>query len=117
MTNDLKHCVQQAVEELKAVDVKVLDVAGLTSITDTMVICSGTSSRHVKSIAENVIEQARKHGFRTLGTEGLRESEWVLVDLGDAVVHVMQAQTRAHYQLEKLWTFRPPEPGSSSAPG
>ena len=98
-------------------DVKVLDVAGLTSITDTMVICSGTSSRHVKSIAENVIEQAKKQGYTLLGVEGLSESEWVLVDLGDAVVHVMQAQTRTHYQLEKLWAFRPADQGDGPAPG
>lgn len=107
MSNDLKSCVVNAVEDLKGVDVKVIDVRELTTITDSMVICSGTSNRHVRAIAENVIDEAKQAGFRPLGIEGLSESEWVLVDLGDAVVHVMQAQARAFYQLEKLWELSP----------
>jgi ribosome-associated protein len=92
-----------ALEELKALDVRRLDVQRLTPLTDYMVICTGTSSRHVKSMADKVLEQARKHGLRPRGVEGLAEGEWVLVDLGAVVVHVMQAQARAFYQLEKLW--------------
>ena len=92
-----------ALEDLKAVDIKVLNVRDLTTIADAMVICTGTSNRHVKSLAENVVDEARQRGFRPLGIEGLGEGEWVLVDLNGVLVHVMQAQTRLFYQLEKLW--------------
>lgn len=99
----LNELAVSALEDLKAIDIREIDVRGLTSITDTMLICSGTSKRHVQSLARNVAEVAREAGFRARALEGLDEGEWVLVDLGDAVVHVMQTQTRAFYQLEKLW--------------
>lgn len=99
----LKALAIAALEDLKAVDIKVLDVRELTPITDHMVICTGTSNRHVKSLAENVMDQARQKGFRPIGVEGLGEGEWVLVDLNGVLVHVMQAQPRLFYQLEKLW--------------
>ena len=108
-TSSLVNLVVHAVEDIKGLDVKVLDVAALTTITDHMVICTGTSNRHVKSIADNVIQKAKEAGYRPLGVEGLDAGEWVLVDLADAVVHVMQAQARAFYQLEKLWDVPPPE--------
>lgn len=105
-TTDIATLAVAALEDLKGQDIKVLDVRGLTTITDTMVICTGTSSRHVRSLAQNVAEKSREAGHRPMGIEGLDESEWVLVDLGHVVVHVMQAQTRAFYQLEKLWDLR-----------
>ncbi|MFZ5594932.1 MAG: ribosome silencing factor [Pseudomonadota bacterium] len=99
----LKQLVLTALADMKAVDVKVFDVRGMTSITDFIVIASGTSDRHVKSVADNVIAEAKKAGARPLGVEGEREGEWVLVDLADVVVHVMLPRVRDFYQLEKLW--------------
>ncbi len=92
-----------ALEDLKGIDIVVLNVSRLTSITDTMIICTGTSSRHVKSLAENVIHEAKKKHYQTIGIEGLSDSEWALVDLGDVIVHVMQQKARDFYGLEKRW--------------
>jgi len=88
---------------MKAVNVKVLDVRGLTDIADTFVIASGNSDRHVRSIADRVIQSAKAAGFPTHGLEGARDSEWVLVDLNDVIVHVMLPRTREFYGLERLW--------------
>ncbi len=100
---ELKELAVAALEDLKGLDIKVLDVHELTPITDWMVICTGTSNRHAKSLAENVMDKAKEAGMRPRGVEGLGEGEWVLVDLNGVIVHVMQTQTRAFYQLEKLW--------------
>ena len=108
-TPPLVTLVEKAVEDIKGLDLKFLDVRELTTITDYMVVCTGTSNRHVKSIADNVIRMAKEAGYRPLGVEGLEGGEWVLVDLGDVVAHVMQAQARAFYQLEKLWDVAPPD--------
>lgn len=95
--------VQGALEELKAKDVLCIDVHELTSVTDYMVIASGTSSRHVTSLSDNVVEKTKAAGCQPLGIEGKDSGEWVLVDLGDIVVHVMQPATRQFYDLERLW--------------
>ncbi len=92
-----------ALEDLKGSDITVIDVQGKTSVTDFMVIASGTSSRHVKSLAENVLEKVKEQGVRPLGSEGLDGGEWALLDLGDVVVHVMQVPTRQFDDLERLW--------------
>lgn len=99
----LARLAYEALDDLKGQDITVLDVTKLTTVTDTMIICTGTSNRHVKSLAQNVAEEAKHAGYQPLGLEGTEQGEWVLVDLGGVVVHVMQAQARAFYQLEKLW--------------
>jgi len=107
----LLRTVHAAVEELKARDVVEIDVRGKSSVTDFMVIASGTSTRHVKSIADEVVRHAKRLDCMPLGVEGEREAEWVLVDLGDVVVHVMLPRVREFYALERLWTVgdQPPE--------
>ena len=108
-TRQLLKIVIGALEERKAEDIRVLDVHTLTDVTDFMVIASGRSGRQVAAIAEEVVTSAKRSGVKPLGTEGAREAEWVLVDLGDVVVHVMRPEVRDFYQLEKLWTDRSEE--------
>ncbi|MDV3237554.1 MAG: ribosome silencing factor [Gammaproteobacteria bacterium] len=103
-TEQLKALVLAALDDLKAQDVQVIDVRDKASFTDLMIIASGTSDRHIKALADNVVEAAKKHGAQPLGVEGETSREWVLVDLGDIIVHVMHPQTRAFYNLEKLWS-------------
>lgn len=100
----LHDVVIKAIEDLKARETTEIDVRGKTSITDLIVITSGTSTRHVRSIADEVVRAAKKAGLPPIGVEGEREAEWVLVDLGDIVVHVMLPRTREFYGLERLWT-------------
>ena len=110
-TETLLKTVRDATEELKAKDVDEIDVRGKSSVTDYMVIASGTSTRHVKSIADEVMKFAKRLDVQPLGVEGEREAEWVLVDLGDVVVHVMLPRVREFYALERLWTVgdQPPD--------
>ena len=103
----LRNLVTTALQDMKGVDIRVLDVRGLTALTDFMVMASGTSDRHVKSLARNVQDEARRAGVKPMGVEGEAEGEWVLVDLRDVVVHVMRPQVRDFYNLEKLWSIGP----------
>jgi ribosome-associated protein len=100
----LRSLVLAALDDLKARDVREVDVREKSSVTDLLVVASGTSSRHVKSIADEVVRKAKQAGLPPIGVEGQREAEWVLVDLGDIVVHVMLPRTREFYGLERLWT-------------
>ena len=104
-----------ALEDMKAVDIKVLDVRDVTDVADCMIIASGNSDRHVKSIADRVVERAKQAGFRPFGMEGEQGGEWVLVDLNDVIVHVMQAKVREFYALESLWDVVPKSPARKAA--
>ena len=118
-TDVLLSTVHAAVHELKAKDVVEIDVRGKSSVTDYMIVASGTSTRHVKSIADEVVKFAKRLDVQPLGVEGEREAEWVLVDLGDVVVHVMLPRVREFYALERLWTVgdQPPETLETAAGG
>ena len=101
--NKLKDRVMDSLEDLKAVDQLCLNVSSLTTLTDYMVIVTGTSSRHIQSLAERVVEDLKKLNIRPLSLEGEGTQEWVLVDYGDVIVHLMSAQARTFYDLESLW--------------
>lgn len=99
----LRDRVLRELDEMKARDVVALDVRKLTSMADFLVICCGTSTRHCKSIAQHIVEQAKAAGVPPIGVEGEQAGDWILVDLGDVIVHVMLREARDYYQLEKLW--------------
>ncbi len=99
----LREQVIHILEEMKAMDIVALDVRKLTDITNTMIICSGTSNRHTHAMADRVVSEHKAQGLSVIGVEGLDTGEWILVDLGDVVVHIMLAATREFYSLEKLW--------------
>jgi len=105
---ELKALVINAVEDVKAFDINVVDVHGRSSVSDTLIFASGRSDRQVKSIANNVVIEAKKAGIAPLGVEGLKTGDWVLVDLGDVVVHVMLPQVRDYYGIERMWDVDDP---------
>ena len=103
----LTDLVIDALDDVKAKDIVRIDVRDLTTVTDFMVVASGTSSRHVKALVDNVAEKAREAGHRPIGVEGEEGGEWVLLDLQDTLVHVMLPKVREFYKLEKLWSISP----------
>ena len=119
-SSTLLKLVLHVLEEMKALEVVTLDVSRLTDITDTMVICSGTSSRQTKSIADRLTMESKREGLKPLGVEGLETGDWILVDLGDVLVHIMLPEAREFYSLEKLWSsakqLREDRGGSGKAP-
>jgi ribosome-associated protein len=106
-SEQLSDLVVAALEDVKAQDIVRLDVRGMTTVTDYMIVASGTSSRHVKALADAVAEKSREAGHRPAGIEGEAGGEWVLLDLNDTLVHVMLPRVREFYNLEKLWSLRP----------
>ena len=107
MTQALKDIVINALEEIKATNINSIDVRELTGMMDTMVVATGNSNRQVKSLATSVVVDAKKAGFELIGVEGDDTSEWILVDFGDVIIHIMLPATREFYDLERLWTLRP----------
>ena len=116
MTIELNEVVLEALGDLKAQDLVVIDVTSLSDVMDTLIIASGTSFRHVKSLASNMITEGKKYNFRPVGVEGLDAGDWVLVDYGATIVHVMLPQTRLVYDLEKLWVPVTGKTGNLDAP-
>ncbi|HEY7773493.1 MAG TPA: ribosome silencing factor [Marinagarivorans sp.] len=108
MTTPLKDIVKNALEDVKGERIVEIDVIGVSDVADTLIICSGASNRQVKSLANNVLDEAKKAGFRPIGVEGMESGEWVLVDFGSVVVHAMLPSSREFYELEKLWSRIPP---------
>lgn len=107
MAIDLNKEILNALDDLKGQNIVEMDVKGLSDVMDTMIIVTGTSNRHVKSLASHVVEELKKYDIRPLGVEGMESGDWVLADFGDTVVHVLLPATRDFYELEKLWSKMP----------
>jgi ribosome-associated protein len=105
--NKLRDFAVKAIEDMKGQDIVCLDIEKLSTIADYMIVVTGTSTRHVKSIADEVAKRAKEEGFDVRGFEGATQAEWILIDLGDVIVHVMQAAVRKLYDLESLWSMTP----------
>ena len=103
-TKELLKMVENVLNERKGQNITILDVIGKTSVTDFMVLATSTSERHAKALSDYVVEKVKENGVTPLGIEGQQGSDWVLVDLGDVILHIMTAQAREFYQLEKLWS-------------
>ena len=110
----MQKLITGALAQAKGLDIQVLDVRKVAEFTDYMVIVSGTSSRHVQTLAEKVVEALRTHGRRPIGVEGQKHGDWVLIDFGEVVTHVMRPQTRDFYNLEKLWGDGKPVPPTAA---
>lgn len=115
-SSELAESVLEALDDMKANAIKALDVRHLTSVTDFMIIASGRSDRHVRAVADTVLERCKEIGCRPLGIEGQNSGDWVLLDLGDVVVHVMLPKVRDFYNLEKLWEIEQQDTESDAAP-
>ena len=104
MQQSLQDFIIDKIDDLKGKDIVTLDVRGKSSITDYMIVCTGTSNRHVSSIAGHLLDEAKKHRLLVLGSEGQNDADWVVVDMDSVIVHIMQEETRQLYELEKLWS-------------
>lgn len=102
-SESIKNLAISVLEDLKGIDIAIIDVKSLTSLTDYMIICTGRSTTHLQAIAENLVMKAKSQHLSFIHREGDRDSDWVLIDLGDVVVHVMLANTRSFYSIEELW--------------
>lgn len=104
MQQSLQDFIIDKIDDLKGKDIVTLDVRGKSSITDYMIVCTGTSNRHVSSIAGHLLDEAKKNGLLVLGSEGKNDADWIVVDMDSVIVHIMQEETRQLYELEKLWS-------------
>lgn len=102
-SKDLAKDIARSASDLKALDIKVLDISNLCSFADYFIICSGTSDRHVKSVADRIVQDQKKLGNAALGIEGYEDGDWVLVDFGGVIAHIFHPETRTFYNLERLW--------------
>jgi ribosome-associated protein len=116
MAKDLNKKIIDSLDDLKGQNITEMDVKTLTDVMDTLIIVTGTSNRHVKSLATNVVEDLKKDDIRPLGVEGMESGEWVLVDYGDTVVHVMLPAMRDFYEIEKLWSQMPENRDNADMP-
>lgn len=103
LQQSLQDFIIDKIDDIKGKDIVTIDVRGKSSITDYMIICTGTSSRHVSSIANHLLDEARKNNYLVLGSEGKNDADWVVVDMDSVIIHVMQQESRERYELEKLW--------------
>jgi ribosome-associated protein len=110
MTKTLKDIVISALEDIKAIDITLIDVRELTGIMDSMIVATGNSNRQVKALANAVVMDAKAAGYSLLGIEGENSAEWILVDFGEIIIHIMLPATREFYDLERLWSVRPSDP-------